>query len=949
MFSCCLPTSQGPGRGQPQAADILQSYRHWVSPRPQQLWQFSQREAKNDSDFATSQDDTSGVGAMVAGRLEGEPSPKAADSASLEPDPAEAAAAEMGPGSMLESEEPAAQAPVLSLLAASSVGTLDTAVVEKLVTQLLPAQQTGDPFIVPSFLCNYRRFTTTQQVLNLLFHRYAYFQPHCEEDDRTKDALCSLLGTWLDRYPEHFCQPQDLTCLHQLLAYVQLHMPFSDLALRAQRLLTQLEDPEPKEAEAEPKDLAPTTAAAPQPESAEPSPPRAVHLSAAEALEAPDGPSAAPHQEQDVGTVPSLSAASRVGTLDTGMVEKLVNQLVPAQQRGDPFFIPTFLNIYQRFATTQQVLHLLFQRYASFQPHCEEDDRTKHALCSLLGTWLDRYPEHFCQPQDLTCLHQLLAYVQLHMPFSDLALRAQRNLTQLEDPEPKEAEAEPKDLVPTTAAAPQPESAEPSLPRAVHLSAAEALEAPEGPSAGPHQEQDVGTVPSLSAASRVGTLDTGMVEKLVNQLVPAQQRGDPFFIPTFLNIYQRFATTQQVLHLLFQRYASFQPHCEEDDRTKHALCSLLGSWLDRYPEHFCQPQDLTCLHQLVANVQLHMHFSDLALRAQRLLTQLEDLEPKEAEAEPKDLVPTTAAAPQPESAEPSPPRAVHLSAAEALEAPDGPSAGPHQEQDVGTVPSLSAASRVGTLDTGMVEKLVNQLVPAQQRGDPFFIPTFLNIYQRFATTQQVLHLLFQRYASFQPHCEEDDRTKDALCSFLGTWRDRYPEHFCQPQDLASLNQLLAYVQLQMPSSDLARRAQLLLMQLEDTEPQEAEAEAEPEAPAPGGDLEAPLPAAAALLGSDLVATPASAPQPEPPEACLSLATVPAVEALEPPASPEAKPEPEHPQPWFTKRRWPWGRRRGQRTISNQDRPHRHSPSWVRTLLSCFPIHSSGPRSGPSHE
>lgn len=32
----------------------------------------------------------------------------------------------------------------------------------------------------------------------------------------------------------------------------------------------------------------------------------------------------------------------------------------------------------------------------------------------------------------------------------------------------------------------------------------------------------------------------------------------------------------------------------------------------------------------------------------------------------------------------------------------------------------------------------------------------------------------------------------------------------------------------MPSSDLARRAQLLLMQLEDTEPQEAEAEAEPE-------------------------------------------------------------------------------------------------------------------------
>ncbi|XP_051687337.2 uncharacterized protein [Oryctolagus cuniculus] len=470
-----------------------------------------------------------------------------------------------------------------------------------------------------------------------------------------------------------------------------------------------------------------------------------------------------------------------------------------------------------------------------------------------------------------------------------------------------------------------------------------------GPILEPEEPATVEPVPSPSPASSVGTQEAGKVEKLVSQLVPAQQRGDRFIVPAFLLIYHKFTITQQVLHLLFQRYASFQPHCEEDDRTKDALCCLLGTWLDRYPEHFCQPQDLTCLHQLLAYVQLHMPFSDLALRAQRLLTQLEDPEPKEAEAEPKDLAPTTAAAPQPESAEPSLPRAVHLSAAEALEAPEGPSAAPHQEQDVGTVPSLSAASRVGTLDTGMVEKLVNQLVPAQQRGDPFFVPTFLNIYQRFAITQQVLHLLFQRYASFQPHCEEDDCTKDALCSFLGTWRDRYPEHFCELQDLASLNQLLAYVQLQMPSSDLARRAQLLLMQLEDPEPQEVEAEAEPKAPAPGGDLEVPPAAAAALLGSDLVATPASAPQPEPPETCLSLATVPAVEALEPPASPEAKPEPEHPQPWFTKRRWPWGRRCGQRTISNQDRPHRRSPSWVRTLLSCFPIRSSGPRSGPSHE
>nr|XP_051690430.1 ral guanine nucleotide dissociation stimulator-like 3 isoform X2 [Oryctolagus cuniculus] len=744
MFSCCLPTSQGPGRGQPQAADILQSYRHWVSPRPQQLWQFSQREAKNDSDFATSQDDTSGVGAMVAGRLEGEPSPKAADSASLEPDPAEAAAAEMGPGSMLESEEPAAQAPVLSLLAASSVGTLDTAVVEKLVTQLLPAQQTGDPFIVPSFLCNYRRFTTTQQVLNLLFHRYAYFQPHCEEDDRTKDALCSILGTWLENYPDDFYEFQDLARLKQLVAYVRLHMPFSDLARRAQLLLTELEDAEPKELVAKPK---------------------AFGLPAVD-LEAPRCPEyeleSGPAEEPDVTPVPSWSAAHNMGTLDTAMVQRLVNLLVPAQERGDPFIIPNFLRVYRSFATTQQVLHLLFHRYAYFQPGREEDDRAKHVLCSILEIWLENYPEDFHGFQDLTCLHQPVAYVRLHMPFSDLARRAQLLLIELEDAESKELVAEPEET---------------SLPWAVFLLAPETLESPEYPAggSGPPQEPDFTPVLSLSAASNVETLDTALVENLVDELVPALQRGDPFIVPTFLHTYRGFITTQQVLHMLFHRYAYFRSDCEEDNCAKDALCFLLGSWLEKHPEDF---SDLACLHQLVAYVQLHMPFSDLACRAQLLLMQLEDTEPTELVAEPEET---------------SLPWAVPLPAALIFEAPEcpaaGPGSGPLQEPDVTSELSLSAASNVETLDTAMVNKLVDELVPAQQRGDPFIVPTFLHTYRGFITTQQVLHTLFHRYAYFRSDCEEDDCAKHsstrrrpggASCSGCCTSGVRFGANNCSP-------------------------------------------------------------------------------------------------------------------------------------------------------------------------
>lgn len=43
--------------------------------------------------------------------------------------------------------------------------------VEKLVNHLVPSLQGGDLFFVPAFLYTYRRFATTQQVLDLLLKR----------------------------------------------------------------------------------------------------------------------------------------------------------------------------------------------------------------------------------------------------------------------------------------------------------------------------------------------------------------------------------------------------------------------------------------------------------------------------------------------------------------------------------------------------------------------------------------------------------------------------------------------------------------------------------------------------------------------------------------------------------------------------------------------------------
>ncbi|XP_042770113.1 ral guanine nucleotide dissociation stimulator-like isoform X1 [Panthera leo] len=70
--------------------------------------------------------------------------------------------------------------------------------------------------------------------------RYGCFHSEVEEDggprEQEKLAISSILGTWLDHYPEDFFQPPDFTSLKLLRAYVRVHMPGSELQ-RCARLL----------------------------------------------------------------------------------------------------------------------------------------------------------------------------------------------------------------------------------------------------------------------------------------------------------------------------------------------------------------------------------------------------------------------------------------------------------------------------------------------------------------------------------------------------------------------------------------------------------------------------------------------------------------------------------------------------------------------------------------
>ncbi|XP_052022392.1 ral guanine nucleotide dissociation stimulator-like 1 [Apodemus sylvaticus] len=119
----------------------------------------------------------------------------------------------------------------------------------------------------------------------------------------------------------------------------------------------------------------------------------------------------------------------------------------------------------------------------------------------------------------------------------------------------------------------------------------------------------------------------------------------------------------------------------------------------------------------------------------------------------------------------------------------------------------------------MVERMVNHLVPSLQGRDAFFVSAFLYTYRSFTTTLHVLDLLLRRYAHFRRKCEEDEQVKRIFCSFLNSWIDIYPEEFCQTSDLSVLKKLEAYLTVNMPDSDLNRRVQMLLteLQLRETE------------------------------------------------------------------------------------------------------------------------------------
>nr|XP_023396739.1 ral guanine nucleotide dissociation stimulator-like [Loxodonta africana] len=148
----------------------------------------------------------------------------------------------------------------------------------------------------------------------------------------------------------------------------------------------------------------------------------------------------------------------------------------------------------------------------------------------------------------------------------------------------------------------------------------------------------------------------------------------------------------------------------------------------------------------------------------------------------------------------------------------------------GSDQDLDETRVVRIVKAGSLEKLGEHLVPAFMEGDLSYINFFLGHYRTFATTQQVLDLLFHGYGYNCPHSARDggpqDQQKDAISFILKTWMDEYPEDFDQPPHFSCLKLLVEYVQVNMPGSDLERHAHLLCAQLDPLEPSDAEPEGE---------------------------------------------------------------------------------------------------------------------------
>ncbi|GBL74621.1 Ral guanine nucleotide dissociation stimulator-like 1 [Araneus ventricosus] len=123
----------------------------------------------------------------------------------------------------------------------------------------------------------------------------------------------------------------------------------------------------------------------------------------------------------------------RLKMIKAGTLEKLVESLATDTGELDSTYMNIFLSTYRSFASPNQVLSILLNRYEqmhneTLQISSETKDQHKRTLEKVLLVWLDMYPEDFYEPPQYLSLLKVKDIAAKYIPGGALEHRAKHRL-----------------------------------------------------------------------------------------------------------------------------------------------------------------------------------------------------------------------------------------------------------------------------------------------------------------------------------------------------------------------------------------------------------------------------------------------------------------------------------------------------------------------------------------
>lgn len=119
--------------------------------------------------------------------------------------------------------------------------------------------------------------------------------------------------------------------------------------------------------------------------------------------------------------------------IKAGTVEKLVDGLTSDNGELEPTYINIFFATYRTFATPEQVLHLVLERYEQLinneldLPEIVTKQREKSIVVAI-QIWLDSYPDDFSDLPLYISLHRLISFSRHYLANSDLLVKAKHRM-----------------------------------------------------------------------------------------------------------------------------------------------------------------------------------------------------------------------------------------------------------------------------------------------------------------------------------------------------------------------------------------------------------------------------------------------------------------------------------------------------------------------------------------